>query len=47
MNEALFAKVAVENAVYHFDKLFTYRVPEHLRGQAVPGARVSVPFGAG
>src|SRR5699024_1168854 len=37
----------VENAVYHFDKLFTYRVPEHLRGQAVPGARVSVPFGAG
>ena len=47
MNEALFAKIAVENAVYHFDKLFTYRVPEHLRGQAVPGARVSVPFGAG
>ena len=43
----MLAQVAVENTVYHFDKLFTYRVPEHLRGQAAPGTRVLVPFGAG
>ena len=30
MNEALFAKVAVENAVYHFDKLFTYLSLIHI-----------------
>lgn len=47
MNEALFAQIAVENTVYHFDKLFTYRVPHGLQGQVVPGVRVSVPFGAG
>ncbi|HEY3347664.1 MAG TPA: primosomal protein N', partial [Nitrospirota bacterium] len=27
------------------DKNFTYAVPEHLRQKAVPGQRVSVPFG--
>ena len=47
MNEALFAQIAVENTVYHFDKLFTYRVPQGLQGQVAPGVRVSVPFGAG
>ena len=47
MNEELYAQVAVENTIYHFDKLFTYRVPESLRGSVVPGVRVSVPFGAG
>lgn len=47
MNEALFAQIAVENTVYHFDKLFTYRVPQGLQRQVVPGVRVSVPFGAG
>lgn len=41
------AQVAVENAVYHFDKLFTYRVPEQLRERLLPGIRVTVPFGAG
>ena len=47
MNEAAFAQVAVENTVYHFDKLFTYRVPLSLREQLKPGVRVSVPFGSG
>ncbi len=47
MNDALFARVAVENTVYHFDKLFTYAVPDRLRGQAMPGVRVAVPFGSG
>lgn len=39
------AQVAVENTVYHFDKLFTYLVPEGFN--VVPGVRVTVPFGAG
>ena len=47
MNEELFAQIAVENTVYHFDKLFTYRVPTELRAKVEPGMRVSVPFGAG
>lgn len=41
------AQIAVENTVYHFDKLFTYRVPEHLQGRVLPGMRVTVPFGSG
>lgn len=44
---SVLAQVAVENTVYHFDKLFTYRVPEHLRARVVPGIRVTVPFGSG
>lgn len=40
-------QVAVENTVYHFDKLFTYRTPEHLHERICPGMRVTVPFGAG
>ena len=47
MSDELFAKVAVENTIYHFDKLFIYRVPQLLREQVLPGVRVSVPFGAG
>ena len=34
-------------SLYHFDKLFTYRVPLSLREQLKPGVRVSVPFGSG
>ena len=30
---------------YPVDKLFTYRVPEALRGRVRPGSRVVVPFG--
>ncbi len=40
------AKVAVEQASYHFDKLYSYVIPEafsHLQ----PGCRVLVPFGGG
>lgn len=42
-----YAQVAVENAVYHFDRPFTYRIPRQLLGETVPGVRVMVPFGAG
>lgn len=41
------ARIAVENTVYHFDKLFTYLVPEELYKMVRPGVRVTVPFGAG
>ncbi len=39
---ALYAEVAVAVPV---DRLFTYRVPDALRAEAVPGRRVRVPFG--
>lgn len=42
-----FARVAVENTAYHFDKAFDYLIPEELLEQAKPGCRVLVPFGAG
>lgn len=41
------AGVAVENSVYHFDKLFDYIVPQNLTEKALPGSRVTVPFGRG
>ena len=43
----VYAKVAVENTAYHFDKLFDYRVPVEYEGIAAPGCRVIVPFGRG
>ena len=39
------AYVAVENAIYHFDKQFAYLIPEGMN--ALPGCRVAVPFGRG
>ncbi len=40
--EGQWIHVAVDRPV---DQLYTYRVPEVLRGRAVPGVRVRVPFG--
>ena len=40
------ARVAVENAIYHFDKEFSYVIPEKMDPLA-PGCRVAVPFGRG
>ena len=42
-----FAQIAVENTVYHFDKLFTYGIPEEMTVLLQPGMRVMVPFGSG
>ncbi|MBQ9901436.1 MAG: primosomal protein N' [Clostridia bacterium] len=42
-----YAKVAVENTAYHFDKLFDYLIPAEYNGPAFPGCRVMVPFGRG
>ena len=41
------AFVAVEKAGFHFDKLYSYLIPERFEERAVIGARVVVPFGKG
>ena len=41
------ALVAVENALYDFDKLFSYRIKPAVLGKVMPGVRVTVPFGKG
>ena len=43
----LVAEVAVENALFYFDKRFSYRVPRELGEQVRRGVRVLVPFGRG
>ncbi len=42
-----YAKVAVSSAAFSFDKAFDYAVPDSLVTKALPGMRVTVPFGAG
>ena len=41
------AGVAVENAAFSFDKAFDYIITDELAQKAVPGVRVTVPFGMG
>ncbi len=41
------ARVAVDIAVYQADKLYDYFIPSELSSKAVPGCRVTVPFGRG
>lgn len=41
------AKIAVSAASYWLDRPYDYAVPASLAGAAVPGARVTVPFGRG
>ena len=40
-----YARVAVEKAVYTFDKLFDYSIPDNMEALAQKGCRVTVPFG--
>jgi len=51
MNEdkakGIIAYVAVEGALYSFDRLYGYLIPPELRGEVGVGARVIVPFGRG
>ena len=47
MEAAVIVKVAVSAAPYSIDKPYDYLVPEHLLEAAVPGVRVTVPFGRG
>ena len=47
METAVIVKVAVSAAPYPIDKPYDYLVPEPLLASAVPGVRVTVPFGKG
>ena len=47
METAAIVKVAVSAAPYHIDKPYDYLVPGEMEGLAVPGVRVTVPFGRG
>lgn len=40
-------QVAVSNATFHFDKLYTYLLPQRLEGRVQLGSMVLVPFGRG
>lgn len=42
-----YAKVAVESAVFTFDKAFDYAIPKQLEESVKKGVRVTVPFGNG
>lgn len=44
-NNTLIVGVAVEDTVFHFDKLFSYSVPESMKNELKAGCRVRVPFG--
>ena len=47
METAVIVKIAVSAAPYSIDKPYDYLVPESLEEAAVPGVRVTVPFGQG
>ncbi len=47
METGAIVKVAVSAAPYHIDKPYDYLVPAELEDRAVPGVRVTVPFGRG
>ncbi len=47
METSPIVKVAVSAAPYHIDKPYDYLVPAELKDSAVPGVRVTVPFGRG
>ncbi len=47
MMNTLIVGVAVENTVYHFDKIFDYILPADFENKAEVGSRVLVPFGRG
>lgn len=42
-----FAQVAVDGATIHFDKLYTYSLPESMVDSVHPGSLAAVPFGKG
>ena len=47
METGTIVKVAVSAAPYHIDKPYDYLVPAELEELALPGVRVTVPFGQG
>lgn len=47
MEKHILAKIAVDCAVFHIDKPYTYLIPEDLCDKVQIGCRVTVPFGGG
>ena len=47
MRKAAIVRVAVDQAVFHYDKPFDYLLPAEWDAQGQPGCRVLVPFGRG
>ncbi len=47
MSTLKIASVAVDGAAYHYDRPYSYRIPDDMAGMVLPGARVTVPFGSG
>ena len=43
----MYCGVLIRGATKQIDRLFTYRVPEELTSEVVPGSLVSIPFGKG
>ena len=43
----LVAEIALSDATYAYDKLYTYAIPPELHKTAAAGCRVLVPFGKG
>ena len=41
------AQIAVDNAAFQFDKLYSYLIPDRLAHRVRPGSMVLVPFGRG
>ena len=41
------ARVAVDGALYHFDREYTYLVPQAMAPTLRPGCRVRITFGTG
>lgn len=46
MSDGVIAQVAVDQAAFHFDKLYSYQIPASF-GKVERGTRVLVPFGGG
>ena len=43
----LVAEVVIDGAAGSFDKCYTYAIPDNLLSEALPGCRVTIPFGKG
>ena len=47
MSALKIAQVAVEGTAYHFDRPYSYKIPDDMADNVLPGKRVVVPFGRG
>ncbi len=47
MSSTFVAKIAIDNKIYHIDKLYSYLIPETILGKVQVGSRVLAPFGIG